>query len=445
MILTKRNFLKASGAAIASLSVSSTGFAQTKMQPSSKNSRLLTDITQNISAITPDERKLRLKKAQKLMQQNNIAALILEPGPAMNYFSGIVWRRSERVTALIIPREGDIAVVCPFFEEPSIRETLAVGDDIRVWQEHESPFVRIQQILKEKGISNHSSAKGSAKGSLQGNIAFEFSVRYFVLRGVMDLLPTITHVSADPITRGCRIIKSNHELELMHKANEVTLTAYAHVWSKLAIGMQASDVKNLMANAQSALGGKGIWNMALINQASAYPHGTKQKQTIREGSIVLMDCGCNVEGYQSDISRTFVVGTPSKKQTHIWNIVRKGQQIAFEKAQIGTEAGQVDDVVRQYYQTLGLGPNYKLPGLSHRTGHGIGMKGHEGVNFVHGEKEKLRAGMCFSNEPGIYIPTEFGVRLEDCLYLTNNGPRWFTHPAHSLEDPIGSVAKLVSI
>jgi Xaa-Pro dipeptidase len=433
MILTKRNFLKASGAALASLSVAKAAFAQTHASSVSGKNSALKNITQNVSAITTQERKQRIKKAQQLMQQANISALILEPGPAMDYFSGIQWWRSERVTALIIPREGEVAVVCPFFEEPSIRETLAVSDDIRVWQEHESPFKLIKQILDEKGIT---------KKATNNNIAFEFSVRYFVLRGVMDLIPTINHVSADPITQGCRIIKSQHELELMHKANEITLTAYADVWSQLAIGMNGSDIKSLMANAQSALGGKGAWNMALINQASAYPHGTKQKQTIKEGSIVLMDCGCNVHGYQSDISRTFVVGEPSKKQQQIWNTVRKGQQIAFEQAQIGTEAGKVDDAVRAYYQTQGLGPDYKLPGLSHRTGHGIGMKGHEGINFVHGEKGKLRAGMCFSNEPGIYIPGAFGVRLEDCIYLTDKGPRWFTNPANSLEDPIGSVAKL---
>lgn len=382
-----------------------------------------------MAAITSSERLERIKKAQQLMQQHNISALILEPGPAMDYFSGIQWWRSERVTALVIPREGDIAIVCPFFEEPSIRESLSIGKDIRVWQEHESPFLNIQQILSDRGIT-------------KGSIGFEQSVRYFVLRGVMTLMPMMKDVSADPVTRGCRMIKSQHELSLMHKANEITLTAYADVYSKLQIGMNSADVNSLMQSAQSALGGKNIWNMALINQASAFPHGSKQNELINEGSIVLMDCGCSVQGYQSDISRTFVVGQPSKKQQDIWNNVRKGQQIAFEKAQIGTEAGLVDDAVRAYYQTLGFGPDYKLPGLSHRTGHGIGMKGHEGINFVHGEKEKLQVGMCFSNEPGIYIPGEFGVRLEDCLYMTEQGPQWFTMPPNSLDEPIGKLAHM---
>ncbi|MCJ8320871.1 MAG: Xaa-Pro peptidase family protein [Colwellia sp.] len=426
MNISKRDFLKASGASLVALSV--TGHASEK-QSSSNNDSALTDITGNVSPISPTERKTRITKAQQLMQQLNIAALVLEPGPAMDYFTGIKWWRSERVTAVVIPRNGDISVVCPFFEEPSIRESLVIGDDVRVWQEHESPFKLIKQIFIDRGLA-------------KGKLAFEHSVRYFVLQGVMAELSTMQDVSAEPITRGCRIIKSANELQLMHKANEVTLSAYADVYSKLAIGMSGSEVKGLMHKAQSALGGQGIWNMALINEASAFPHGTKQKQTIKEGSIVLMDCGCSVHGYQSDISRTFVVGQPSKKQEKIWNTVRQGQEIAFKTAQIGTEAGLVDDAVRQYYQNIGLGPDYKLPGLSHRTGHGIGMKGHEGVNFVHGEKEKLQAGMCFSNEPGIYIPGQFGVRLEDCLYMTDKGPRWFTTPPDSLDSPIGNLAKL---
>ena len=258
----------------------------------------------------------------------------------------------------------------------------------------------------------------------------------------MSKLSNMQHVSAEPVTRGCRMYKSQHELELMHKANEVTLLAYADVFSKLKAGMSQSDVKALMNTAQEQLGGKGAWNMALFNQASAYPHGTKQKQILTEGSVVLMDCGCNVHGYQSDISRTFVFGEPTKRQRDVWQTVRQGQEIAFEQAKIGTQAGLVDDAVRKFYQTKGFGPGYKLPGLSHRTGHGIGMEGHESVNFVHGETTLLKPGMCFSNEPGIYIQGEFGVRLEDCIYMTKNGPKWFTMPPASLDEPIGKLIKL---
>jgi Xaa-Pro dipeptidase len=428
MNMNKRAFLKASGASLAALSVTSTALASSNKTTQSNNDTLK-NITNNVSAITSTERESRIKKAQKLMQQMNISALIIEPGAAMDYFSGIQWWRSERLTALVIPREGKVGIVCPFFEEPSIQESLAINGDIRVWQEHESPFERIKQILIDRGISLS-----------KGQIGFENSVRYFVQSGVMSLLSNLQHVSAEPVTRGCRIIKSHHELQLMHKANEVTLLAYAEVYSKLEVGMSGSQVKSLMSKAQSTLGGKGAWNMALIDQASAFPHGSKKKHIIKEGSIVLMDCGCNVHGYQSDISRTFVVGEPSKRQRDVWQTVRMGQKIAFEQAKINTAAGWVDDAVRKHYQAEGFGPGYKLPGLSHRTGHGIGMEGHESVNFVHGEQEKLKAGMCFSNEPGIYIPGEFGVRLEDCIYMTDKGAQWFTVPPDSLDSPIGKVA-----
>ena len=436
MEFNKRQFLKASGAALAAIpfshaAIASTSTSTTESESESVGNSIgntdLKSLTENVIPISVKERKARIAKAQQLMQKHNIAAMILEPGAAMDYFSGIQWWRSERLTAVVIPKEGDIAVVCPFFEEPSIRESLTVAEDVRVWQEHESPFALVKQILNDRKIS-------------QGNVAFEDSVRYFVQRGIMSLLPKMQDISAEPITLGCRMFKDNHELQLMHKANEITLTAYAHVWSKLELGMSQSDVKSLMSSAQSVLGGSGIWNMALFNEASAYPHGTKQKQIIREGSIVLMDCGCSVEGYQSDISRTFVFGEPSKKQQKIWNTVREGQRIAFETATLGKPAGKVDDAVRAYYVKQGLGPDYKLPGLSHRTGHGIGMQGHEPVNFVHGETETLKPGMCFSNEPGIYLPGEFGVRLEDCVYMTEKGIQWFTIPPDSLASPIGKLA-----
>ena len=435
MILNKRQFLKfggvsLAGAAIAPMYVNASASDSSSLESKTNNSSKLRNLTRNVKPISVDERKARIAKAQKIMSQLDVAALILEPGAAMDYFTGIQWWRSERLTAVVIPREGDIAVVCPFFEEPSIRESLAVGKDVRVWQEHESPFALVNKILSERKVSKAG-----------GKIAFEHSVRYFVLKGVMELVPDMQDVRAETITLGCRMYKSEHEIALMRKANEVTLTAYAHVWSQLQLGMDQNEVKALMASAQSQLGGSNVWNMALFNEASAYPHGTRQSQTIGEGSIILMDCGCEVEGYQSDISRTFVFGEPNKKQKKIWHNVREGQRIAFETAQIGVAAGVVDEKVREFYQAQGFGPDYKLPGLSHRTGHGIGMEGHESVNFVRGETTLLRPGMCFSNEPGIYLPGEFGVRLEDCIYMTELGPKWFTVPPNSLLDPIGSMGK----
>lgn len=424
--MDKRAFLKASAFTLAGSTVSPVSFA--KKSPVALSSLPHVDMT--VTPISTDERRLRIAKAQQLMKENGFSAIILEPGAAMDYFTGIQWWRSERLTSVIIPREGDIAVVCPFFEEPSIKETLLLGKDIRVWQEHESPFLLIKQILQDKGVA-------------KGKIGFEKTVRYFVLENTMSLLPDAVHTSADPITRGCRMVKSKHELQLLHKANEVTLRAYEYVFSKIQLGMSQSDVKALMKTTQSTLGGNSPWCLALFNEASAYPHGTKNEQTITEGSVVLMDSGCSVHGYQSDISRTFVFGVASAKQRKVWDTVRKGQQIAFENAQVGVQAGHVDDAVRKHYQSLGFGPQYQLPGLSHRTGHGIGMEGHESVNFVHGEKQKLTKGMCFSNEPGIYLPGEFGVRLEDCLYLGDKSAHWFTEPPVSLDQPLGKLAKLI--
>ena len=315
-------------------------------------------------------------------------------------------------------------MVTPYFEEPSVRESMTFGDDVRPWHEHEDPLANVADILKDRGLTG-------------GKIGLEETVRYFVVDGLRNAAPNLEVVSATPVTQGCRMYKSANEIALMRKASEVTLRAYEHVYTSLEKGMTPADVNALMMKAQTDLGGIGVWNMALFGPASAYPHGTNQPQEIEEGQIVLMDCGCKVQGYQSDISRTFVYGEPSKRQREVWDTVRTGQEMAFETAKIGTPAGEIDDVVRKYYESLGYGPGYATPGLSHRLGHGIGMDGHERVNFVHNETTPLNPGMCFSNEPGIYIYGEFGVRLEDCLYMTEDGPAWFTVPPDSLDDPIG--------
>lgn len=426
MTFSKRDFLKLGAGVAAGGLMASAAHASGEGGGSSKPAAGLSPITGDVKPITVEERQARVARAQELMGDMGISALLIEPGPAMLYFTGISWWRSERLTAVVIPVRGDIAVVTPYFEEPSVRESMTFGDDVRPWHEHESPFERVAGILKDRGLAG-------------GKLAFEDTVRYFVVEGMKAAAPDFAIVSALPVTLGCRMYKSAAEIALMKKANEVTLKAYEHVWGTLQAGMTPSDITALMGSAQAALGGGSIWNMALLNEASAYPHGTSQPQELREGSVVLMDCGCAVEGYQSDISRTFVFGEPTKRQREVWNTVRKGQEIAFETATIGTPAGKVDDAVRAYYESLGYGPGYQTPGLSHRTGHGIGMKGHESVNFVHGEKTPLAAGMCFSNEPGIYIFDEFGVRLEDCLYMTENGPAWFTVPPESLEKPIGKM------
>lgn len=419
MSLTKRDFFKLAGAAAGAAVLAPTAAgaaADTELTP----------ITGDAKPITVEERKARVAKAQRLMTEQGLDAILLEPGSAMLYFTGIRWWRSERLTGVVIPREGEIAVVTPEFEEPSVRERMTFGDDVRIWNEHQNPFERVATVLKDQGVTS-------------GRVGFESTVRYFVVDGLKEAAPSFEITTAEPVTRGCRMYKSATEIALMKKANEVTLRAYGHVWNKLEAGMMPDDIKGLMRSAQAALGGQGIWGMALSAEASAYPHGTDQVKPLRHGDILLMDCGCNVHGYQSDISRTFVFGEPTKRQRDVWNTVRKGQDVAFEAAKLGTPAGKVDDAVRAFYESAGYGPGYKTPGLSHRTGHGIGMDGHESVNFVHGETTPLAPGMCFSNEPGIYIFGEFGIRLEDCIYMTEAGPAWFTTPAESLDSPIGGL------
>jgi len=424
--MNKRDFLKFTGASLALTPLA--GMAAGS--DSGKNvTESLSNITGSVNPISVAERKARIEKAQQLMKQHNMAALLIEPGAAMDYFSGIQWWRSERLTALVIPQKGDIAVVTPFFEKPSVLESLKVGDDVRVWQEHESPFEVVSAILKSRGITS-------------GNIGFESSVRYFVVTGISNALPAMNIVAAEPVTLGCRMYKTAAELTLMHKANEVTLRAYEHVFNNLKLGMSQAQVKGLMNAAQRKLGGSGTWCLALFNDASAYPHGTNAKQVIQEGSVILLDSGCSVHGYQSDISRTLVFGKASQKVEDVWNTVREGQNVAFAAAKVGAPAGGVDDAVRQYYASKGYDKNYALPGLSHRTGHGIGMEGHESVNFVRGETTPLNKGMCFSNEPGLYIPGEFGVRLEDCLYMTDKAPVYFTSPPDSLASPLGTLMPL---
>ena len=421
MTISKREFLRLSGATAALAAI---GTATADERRGALAAADLQSITDSAIPISVDERLARIAKAQKLMAKFKIDAVLVEPGSAMEYFSGIRWWRSERLMALVIPRKGEIAVVTPYFEEPSVRESMTFGQDVRTWHEHDDPFERVAGVLKDRGLR-------------RGRIGLEDTVRYFAVDGLKRAASAFEIVAALPVTQGCRMYKSSAEIALMRKANEVTLKAYEHVYRSLDKGMTPADVKTLMRDAQSALGGSGIWSMALFGPASAYPHGTSIKQEIEEGQVVLMDCGCSVLGYQSDISRTFVYGEPNERQHEVWNTVRKGQQLAFETARPGLPAGKVDDAVRGYYEGLGYGPGYATPGLSHRTGHGIGMDGHESVNFVHGETTPLAAGMCFSNEPGIYIFDEFGVRLEDCIYMTNDGPAWFTVPPDSLDEPIG--------
>lgn len=383
----------------------------------------LKSVTADAKPISGEERRARIAKVQMLMSERKVAALLIEPGSTLDYFTGIQWRRSERITLAIIPVRGEVVVVTPAFEEPSVRETLQVGGDVRPWNEHESPIKRIVQGLRDRGADS-------------GVLAVESTTRFFIVDGLRQASNAYDMISADPLVRACRLIKSPAELALMQSANNVTLEALRFVHAHVERGMSSLNISDLMDRATVSLGGSPEFALVLLNEASAYPHGSLQVQAVREGSTILLDCGCTVHGYQSDISRTWVFGQASARQRKVWGTVKRGQEIALETAKVGLPVGRIDDAVRRYYESEGWGPGYKLPGLSHRTGHGIGLDGHEPAYLVHGDSSPLQAGMCFSDEPGIYIPGEFGVRLEDCWAMTASGPKLFTPLAKSLDEPI---------
>lgn len=370
------------------------------------------------------ERGDRIARAQALMRAHNIGAVLIESGSSLVYFTGITWHRSERLTAAILPVEGDPCIVTPFFEEPSVRQTLGVPAEVRVWQEDESPHTLVAGFLRDRKLAERP-------------IGIEETVRYFAVDGLAHALPGAKIVSADPVVRGVRMRKTAPEIALMQAATDVTIAAYRWTWPRVEKGMKPADIAALMNAATVKLGGAPEFALVLIGPAAAYPHGSRDPQIVADGQIVLMDCGCTVQGYQSDVSRTFVFGAASKEQRTVWDQVRTGQAKAFAAAQLGTPAGAVDDAVRGYYQSLGYGPGYRLPGLSHRTGHGIGLDGHEPVNLVRGETTRLAEGMCFSDEPGLYLPGKFGVRIEDCFHMTPSGPKWFSVPPVSLDAPLG--------
>jgi len=368
------------------------------------------------------ERMTRIAQAKELMRANDIGALLIEPGSSLIYFTGVRWSRSERLTAAVLTREGEVAIVTPFFEEPSVRESLDVDAEVLTWNEDESPLAAVAAWLGKRGLS-------------KGKIGVEETVRYFAVDGLEKAMPQATVVNGAPVVRGCRMHKSPAEIALMQIAADITLAAYRHTAPRVEAGMTPADIGAIMKAATTALGGRSEFELILLGEASAYPHGSGKPQAVKDGEVVLMDCGATVRGYQSDISRTFVYGKASARQRQVWDQMRKGQDVAFAAAKLGTPAGKVDDAVRAYYESLGWGPGYKLPGTSHRTGHGIGLDGHEPVNLVRDETTKLAPGMCFSNEPGIYIPGEFGIRLEDCFYLTDSGPKWFSEPPPSIDRP----------
>ena len=426
-MITRRDFTKLAGLSAVTTIIPTISEAQE--QGSAKTPTPIAQLKSRkgeAKTITSEERQQRQERARQLMRSNNLDAILMIGGTSLVYFTNVRWWNSERLFAAVFPAKGDAFYVCPAFEEDRAREQIANGPggnnaDVRTWQEDEDPYRLVAAGLKDRGISS-------------GRIGIEERTTFVFSDGIAKAAPQVKVASATPVTAGCRMIKTQHELDLMRLANQVTLEAYEAVYKSLQPGMSQYDFARLIEAAYSNLGFRGE---ASVNtgEASALPHGSAKPQIIREGTIVLIDDGCSVEGYQSDISRTFVLGKPTDKMRKVFDIVHRAQSAALKQAKPGVEAQSVDAAARKVISDAGFGPDYKH--FTHRVGHGIGMDGHEWPYLVRGNTIALRPGMSFSDEPGVYIRGEFGVRLEDDMYITENGAELFTTQSASLEDPFG--------
>jgi Xaa-Pro dipeptidase len=411
MRINRRNFLAAAGASPLALAQAPDPI------------RKLRPMTSGIHPITDDERRARMENARRLMRENKIGAILLEGDSSMFYFTGTRWGRSERTFGMVFPADGEPAWVVPGFEEARAREVIRFGADIRTWQEDESPYRRIAQILKDRGVSG-------------GRIGMEERVRFFVYDGIRKEMPAAEFVSADPVTAGCRMIKSPAEIALMQRANDITIEAYGAGLATLREGMTNTDLGNNILAAYTALGVEGDISVS-FGKYTAFPHGSIQPQKLQPGDVVQIDDGCRVDGYQSDITRTVVFGKPTDRQRQVWNFERKAQDAAFAAAKPGAACESIDAAARKVITDFGFGPDYRVPGLPHRTGHGIGLDEHEWTYLVRGNKTRLQPGMCFSDEPMIAIYGEFGIRLEDCMHITEDGARMFSKQSPAIDQPFG--------
>jgi Xaa-Pro dipeptidase len=427
-MLSRRKFFQVAGVAASIPLASRLLLAQddaacVNLPPSIANLKSLRDQAKPISV---EERQERVERARRLMRENHLDAIMLIGGTSMKYFANIDWWLSERTFTLVLPAKGDAFFVSPAFEEDRAREQINRGPfagnpDIRIWQENESPYERIAQGLKDRGI-------------FTGRLGIEETVWFFKSDGVAHAAPSATFTSATPVTAGCRMHKTQHEIDLLQLANEVTLKAYEAAWRALKPGMTQHDFSRMVSQAHDQLGFPGDAGVQ-VGEYSALPHGSIEPQKVEEGTILLMDGGCTVEGYHSDISRTFVLGKPTDKMKKVFDIVHRAQSAALAQARPGVEAQSVDAAGRKVIEDNGYGPGYKYFG--HRLGHGIGMDDHEWPYLVGGDTLKLEPRMSFSDEPGVYIRGAFGVRLEDCMYITEDGAKLFTPQSPSIEHPFG--------
>ena len=428
-MISRRGFVQLGTVASAALTASSLTRAKAKEPHSPLPPSLagLRSMKEQAKPITLQERRERQEKARRLMEAYHVDALLLMEGTSLNYFTGIHWWGGERLFAMVLPAKGEAFYVCPAFEEGRAREQIAMSPDgesadVRTWQEHENPYLRLAQGLKDRGVAS-------------GTLGLEETVRFVFSNGIVNAAAQVNVVSGTPVTAGCRMVKSNHEIELMRLANKVTLAAYDAAYRAVNEGMIQSELSDLIAAAYERLGFPGEASVQ-VGGYSALPHGSTVPQVIREGSIVMVDDGCTVEGYQSDITRTFVLGKPSDKMKKVFDIVHQAQTAALKTARPGLECQAVDASARKVITDAGYGPDYKY--FTHRLGHGIGMDGHEWPYLVRGNTTPMAVNMTFSDEPGIYIKGEFGIRLEDDMHITGNGAELFTPQSPSLENPFAA-------
>ena len=392
---------------------------------STPNFSHLQPMTGDIQPITDLERLARIEKARRLMQSNHLAAIVSQGGASLFYFTGVHW--TAPTLAWVLPAKGEPAWVVSASEADRARQAMRLpadrtGANLRTAADAEASYARIVQVLQERGAS--------------GRIGIEEKASFALYDGLHRQAPSLEFASADPVTVGCRVIKSPAEIALLQRANDITIAAYRAVLTTLREGMTNRELSNNIAAAYRALGVNGN-AMAIFGKYTAFPHGSIQPQQLREGDLVLVDDGCSVDGYQSDITRTVIFGKPTARQRQVWDLERKAQDAALAAARPGATCESVDAAARKVITDAGFGPGYKVPGLPHRTGHGVGLEGHEWTNLVKGNKTRLEPGMCFSDEPTIAIYGEFGVRLEDCMHITPDGARMFTAQSPAIDQPFG--------
>ncbi|MBA6329548.1 aminopeptidase P family protein [Colwellia sp. MB02u-6] len=386
----------------------------------------LVNMTSKVQAITAAEFKQRIVKAQTIMAENNIEATYINAGTNLYYFTGTRWYASERMVGAIIPQQGEIKYITPFFEVNTLEQYMTIKGEIKGWQEHESPYLLFKQTLAECGINS-------------GQVAIDESTAFFIADGIKKAAPQFALVDAKCVTAGCRAEKSDTEIALLQQAKNMTIEVHKAVARILHVGITTQEVTLFIDQAHRKVGATAgsYFCIVLFGEDSSYPHGVKSPKTLETNDIVLIDTGCQVEGYNSDITRTYVFGEPNQRQREMWLFEKLAQKAAFDAAKIGVACGDVDVAARAYLAGQNLGPDYETPGCPHRTGHGVGLDIHEWPYLVRSDRTPLAKGMCFSNEPMLVLPNEFGVRLEDHFYMTDSGAKWFTEPSYSIDDPFG--------